>query len=78
MLETCLPFLTGDDFAALFDEPILEDDGGERVMLGTFVDATFFEVAGERGLACKLCGGVCAALDRCNDTRADFRGEYGW
>jgi hypothetical protein len=47
VLETCLPFLTGDDFGALFDEPILEDDGGERVMLGVFVDSTFFEVAGE-------------------------------
>lgn len=72
--ETFLSLLTGDAFGALFLDPILED-GGEKARLGVVTEATFLAEFGEGGFACKLCGGVCAALARCDETREDLRGE---
>jgi hypothetical protein len=55
----------------LFEEAMIDEvGGGDKVLPGVLVDATFLEELRRFGG-----GGVCAALDRCDDTRADFRGE---
>jgi hypothetical protein len=71
--EAVPPLLVSDAFGAFFLGPILED-GGENGWLGVVAETTFLTEVGERGFACKL-GGVYAALARCDETRADLRGE---